>query len=424
MTIWKRASLFLIRNKSKTLILLLILTITASFVLAGFSARDAIYRAQVDLRKTIVGYFNIEANAKQNAVQQVNDKIVKAVRKLDGIKAYNGIDVAYMYTKDISLVSGRFSLEDDVKAKMTRVLGNTDSQKNEYFVLQVFHLLEGRHIKPNDTNKAVISDDLAKVNNLELGDWITMLPDTENLTQKQKDKIEEKKLEIVGIFQLKEDHKAKDMNTAECDMDENFIFTDTSFIRTMQGQILDREIREYSKGVTFFVEDVGELEEITRNVKKIAEFDQNQYSIISNSKIYKDMDVPLGRMSRLLMIFVSSIVGISIVMLTLILFMWMRDRIYETGILVSVGINKKQVIGQHILENSIVMLGAFLLAGVIVLIGAEPLGSLFMGVDIRVSVKHFCVAIGMDYLIVIASTVLASIKIYRMQPKEILSMDQ
>lgn len=107
-----------------------------------------------------------------------------------------------------------------------------------------------RHIEPDDVDKAVISEDLAKKNNLKIGDSFAMFPDAESLPQAQK--AVAGNLEIIGIYQVEELSKTDGMDTAECDMDENFIFTDTSFIRRMQEQILNREIHEYSKGAVFF----------------------------------------------------------------------------------------------------------------------------------------------------------------------------
>lgn len=142
MGVWKRANLFLMRNKNKTLILLLMLTVMASFVLAGLSVGNAMNHAKKKLRETMVGYFSIETNVEQGYTQQVDDVLAKIVGKLEGVKAYNGLDAAYMYVEDINLMPGRFAAEGDEKANMTLVLGNTDSEMNEYFVLQMFRLLE------------------------------------------------------------------------------------------------------------------------------------------------------------------------------------------------------------------------------------------------------------------------------------------
>lgn len=422
MTVWKRANLFLIRNKNKTLILLLMITVMASSVLAGLSVGNAINHAKKKLRETMVGYFSIETNVEQGYTRQVDDTLVKTVEKLEGVMTYNGLDTAYMYVKDISLMPGRFAAEGDEKANMTLALGNTDSEMNEYFVLQMFRLLEGRHIELEDIDKAVISEDLAKRNNLKIGDSFVMLPDAESLLQTQKAVVGN--LEIIGIYRVEELSKTDGMDTAECDMDENFIFTDTSFIRSMQEQILNREIHEYSKGAVFFVEDVGELESVVNQVLKISGYDWNEYLITKNNKGYEDVAEPLNRMSGLLTVFVAGIVVVSMAVLTLILFMWMKDRMYEIGIFLSIGISKKEVLEQHILENSIVALASFLAAGGFIMLVADPLSSLVIGMDVQVRGAEFFGMVGIGYSIVVLSTVLASVKVFRIPPKEILSMSQ
>ena len=53
-------------------------------------------------------------------------------------------------------------MEADSKAQMARLLGNSDSALNEYFMLDLFHLQEGRHIAPSDVGKALVSGELAR----------------------------------------------------------------------------------------------------------------------------------------------------------------------------------------------------------------------------------------------------------------------
>lgn len=84
------------------------------------------------------------------------------------------------------------------------------------------------------------------------------------------------------------------------------------------------------------------------------------YVIEKNNKEYHDLSEPLIRMDRFLMIFIAAICVCGVIILGLILIMWTRNRLHEAGI------------------------------------GCG---------------------------IVTVSTLLASVRIFRMEPKEILSMD-
>lgn len=175
------------------------------------------------------------------------------------------------------------------------------------------------------------------------------------------------------------------------------------------------------KELYFFVEDAGELERIVNQVLKLPGYDWNEYLITKNNKGYEDVAEPLRRMSGLLTVFVAGIAVVSMAVLTLILFMWMKDRMYETGIFLSIGISKKEVLEQHILENSIVALVSFLAAGGFIMLVADPLSSLVIGMDVQVRGAEFFGMVGIGYSIVVLSTVLASIKVLRMPPKEMLT---
>ncbi len=414
---WKRAKLFLIRNRNRTLTLFCLLTVIATLVLTGLSAGNAISLAQRELRRSIGGYFTIKRNEEQGSQMFVGDVFIREVNELDGIKAWNGLDMAYMYVEDMDLLPGRFTMEGDGKAKMTQVLGNTDSGRNEYFVLQMFEITQGRHISPKDKNKALLSETLALMNGLTVGDTFLICPNTEGM--EQSGKVESGSLEIVGLYRTEGSQKGGDR--AECDIQENFIFTDTSFVRQMQSQVVERQIQEYSVGASFFVEDAGELDGIVQKVQKLSGYDGEGYVITKNNKTYDDMAVPLNRMSGLLRISVLGILAVSAVILSLILLMWMRDRTHENGVLLSMGISRREIFGQHVMENTFVAFAAFLLSAGIVSILSEWLGKFFMDVDIRVGKIELLEIFGAGYLVVLISIGVASVRVFRMQPKDILS---
>ena len=418
MGVKKRVLLFLTRNKNKTLILFLIFVFIAVFILVGLTAEHGVRVAQENLRKTMLGYFHIQTDTKHGSTELVDDQLVRQVSELEGVCEYNGLDVVFMHVGDIRLVPGRLTAVGDPDSTLAQVIGNSDSSANEYFALEMFRLISGRHVSSGDKGKAVISEELAKVNGVSLGDRISLSPSV----GKKERLAKMGTVEIIGIYEMIDSQKTTDPNMAECDMKENLIFVDTEFVRQVMGEVLGREITAYSHGAVFYVEDVASLDQIVEQAEEIPGYYWKGYVIEKNNKEYHDLTEPLIRMDRFLMIFIVAICVCGVIILGLILIMWTRNRLHEAGILLSMGISRYTVAGQYLLENLLVMLGAYPVAGILAFLTVGPIGAR-MGLELRLDSLGILAAVGIGCGIVAVATLLASVRIFRMEPKEILSMD-
>lgn len=129
-------------------------------------------------------------------------------------------------------------------------------------------------------------------------------------------------------------------------------------------------------------------------------------------------------------------------MLSLILFLWMRERVHEIGIYLSVGIQKKGLLGQYILESLLTAAAAFILALAIAFAASGVTGQMIgkslssegeaeMSLErdqteaaelkIRVGAAETAEVAGIGILIVLLSAGAASVTALRLQPKDILS---
>lgn len=419
MGVKKRVCLFLTKNKHKTRILFLILLLILVFILIGLTAEYGVSAAQKNLRESLLGYFHIEADTEHGSKEIVDDALVARVSELDGICGYNGLDIAFMHVRDIRLVPGRLTITGDPDATLAQVIGNSDSSANEYFALEMFQLVSGRHLSPGDEGKAVISEELAKVNGLSLGDRISLSPDVG-----EEDSADQMgAVEIVGIYRMTDSQKTTDPDVAECDMKENLIFTDTEFVRQIMSKALGREVTSYSRGAVFYVENAALLDQVVDQVQTIPGFQWEGYVIEKNNKEYHDLMEPLTRMDRFLNIYIAGIVICGMIVLGLTLMMWMKDRIREAGILMSVGIGRIEVAGQYLLENLLVMLAAYPVAVILAFLAVGPIGERLLGLPLQLNVLSLVITAGIGGGMVAVTTLLASVRIFIMEPKEILLAD-
>lgn len=447
MSVLGRAWLYLSRNKGKAGILLTLLVVISTLVLLCVSIGNAADTSLAVLRERLGGYFLVKNDFQNGGYQSVSDQMVQDILECGEIKAYNGMDLRYFYVENLELVPGRFTAEGDKKAKLTRVIGNSDTSLNEYFVLEYYALKEGRHITPEDTCKALVSEDFAERNRLSIGDTFCVRLDDERVPDEIKSKITSHEMEIVGIFGIEVALGAQSSNAAECDIEENFIFTDTEFIRSAcedYGYRMDT----YAEGATFFVKDPKDLNRVVERVQGLEDYNWDEYVITKNNKTYEDSAVPLERLSGIVKMMVSVIAAISAVMLSLILFLWMRDRVHEIGVYLSIGKKRTEILGQHIAENLMVAVLSFVLAWGICMAASgaveQTVGAAFFEEKeeereekpweqreggeteipalVQIGVIEILEVAGIGGLIILISTGISSAVVLRMKPKEVLSL--
>ena len=170
MSTLKRAFLYTMRKKTKTLILFLVLVTISTFILTGLSIYKAADDSALSLRQSVGGSIRLgldENNRKNWQYQQaaggmlvdyvgapITDEDIQKIMSIDGIKAYNGLGDGSVFAKDFSFISG-FSF--GAGSDYSRLPSVTDSEYFNFFTRKAFCLVEGRHIKEGDDHVVLIS---------------------------------------------------------------------------------------------------------------------------------------------------------------------------------------------------------------------------------------------------------------------------
>ena len=95
MPLQKRAWLYVVRNKKRTVLLLILLIALMTISLLGLALYSASGDAVRELRSSIGGYFTIQQSAE--STQRTDEQLLEQVRTLDNISKVNGVDTYYMY---------------------------------------------------------------------------------------------------------------------------------------------------------------------------------------------------------------------------------------------------------------------------------------------------------------------------------------
>ena len=353
----KRAFLYTMRKKTKTLILFLVLVTISTFILTGLSIYKAADDSALSLRQSVGGSIRLEldkSNNKNWRYQQaaggmlveyvgtpITDRDIQKIMSIDGVKAYNGLGDGSVFAKDFSFISG-FSF--GAGSDYSRLPSVTDSEYFNFFTRKAFQLVEGRHIKEGDDHVVLISTAIAEKNALKLGDTITVqccydsgiYPDVT--------------LTIIGIYAYEADNE---FNTTSTDKRNRLIIDH----KAMQ-EIMQRDVIQYDNGVDFYVDDPREMERIASQIKAL-DLDWDSFTLTMDNSAYEAVASPLTAMQNLIVWLIVGCVAVSVGILVLILSMWIRQRRHETGILLSVGISKSGILLQYTIEVLMIAVVAF-----------------------------------------------------------------
>lgn len=240
-----------------------------------------------------------------------------------------------------SVVTGEEKIQrDDIDEEMKNVVSlNSSSQVNreKLFSSGVFSLLKGKMIEATDVHKIMIHEELASKNQLNLGDTITL-----DVIQQETGEKKKVDYEIVGIFSGK---KQETYTGLTSDFSENTVFTDYESIR----QAFSSDSEEVVTGLNIFASSSEELQKMKQAIEALP-FNWEEF-VIENQK--QDFDDILESITGLQSMVQWMTVGILIagaVVLSLMLMLSVRERIYEIGILLSIGIHKAWIIGKFFVE--------------------------------------------------------------------------
>ncbi len=352
----KRAFLYVTRKKGKSILLFFILLIMSTFVLTGLSTQKASQEAQKNLREALGGefYVSVELSESNPYFRRVDDgegaldlytelpvtrDMINAIMEIGGIEKYDA-SAQTLVSTNLTIFPGNVPLKGELNNKIyARTVAGTEN--NSFFQSGIMELTEGKHITGNESNAAVISRDMADQNSLQIGDSISLQAD------------EEAEVRIIGIYEIRKPDPAY-ASVVTYEKLENQIFIDTSALQDLFG---DMPMGFYE--VAFSVYDPAQLDSIMSEVKGLSAIDWRAFEVAADNQTYLDAAAPLQKLQALVSSIIWVIALVSAVILSLILTMWGRSRIHETGVFLSLGIGKMRIIGQYLAEVLMIAVIAF-----------------------------------------------------------------
>ena len=408
----KNAVAYVFRKRTRTALIFLILTLILVVIYAGFS-----------IMKT--------SEKMTSAINSANDFGVK-IRSLksetfnaesfDLIDAKLGAEKIYQYEGVAELKNGKVVAGEQMvmREDLPGYLGNaimlqaiSNVEKEPLFRSEVFKLIEGKNIAREEIGKVLVHETLAKKNQWKVGDKVSL-----------KVLGEEKELElfIQGIFTGKKQEKYTGMSS---DFSENMMFADYTTMTQIFGK------KKLVTSLKILVSDSEKLAALKAEMNKKS-VQLEDYEISEEENQFSGMVESLDMVKQMIFMMIMAVIGAGIIVLSLVLILWVRERMYGIGILLAIGRSKIKIVGQFILELILISLPAMILAAILGrifvgwILGAvlqkEGLDNLDLssfttggGLDI------FAMSYGLLILIIVLAVIVASWMILVKKPKEILA---
>ena len=399
MGILRRIQLFIVRNSSKNIVIFMLLMFITVFVLTLVSTVEGVQNAGASLKKDIQASFRIQGNYIENIqdgifeTYPIDKSIAEMISSYEEIAAYNITQRTEYVAEDLILPSGQLQGE---------LIGNTDTGLSNDFRKNTVTLIKGKCVFEDGKCEAVISKEFAEENELDIDD---------SLNLKNLDGESSIVFKVIGIYEAGQNDEYNTDN----------IFTSNEVIWNMYYA---GEFEKIHGSVTFFVSDPGAIENIILDIKDNIPIDWNQYVINTDKGNYNKVSYQLQSIEKLSIILTVISVLIAFVILILLLVARTRERVTEIGILLSIGVNKIELIIQFLVEVNILLFFALMVSlpvSYCVIQEIEKMSPLAeISINLRVDRHAIALQFMMQLFIINIANLLSMMSIIKYEPKEIM----
>ena len=333
----KNAALYIFRKRKKSLILITIFSVILACIFACMRLLTTTSTVQQQLKQTTTSSF--EFRKKDGTSFSFNQ--VEEIKKVADNESLEKHYQTIAKLENYSVVTGEEKIQrDDIDEEMKNVVSlNSSSQVNreKLFSSGVFSLLKGKMIEATDIHKIMIHEELASKNQLNLGDTITL-----DIIQQETGEKKKVDYEIVGIFSGK---KQETYTGLTSDFSENTVFTDYQSIH----QLFASELGEVVTGLNIYASSSEELLKMKHAIEALP-FNWEEFVIEDQKQDFDDILESITGLQSMVQWMTVGILIAGAVVLSLMLMLSVRERIYEIGILLSIGIHKAWIIGKFFVE--------------------------------------------------------------------------
>ena len=409
MTIIKRAWTAVARKRRRSLIIALIMTLIFTLLIGTLTIQQTMAQLKQSVERNIRAGFSV---ASKQPSGEVPMETARQVQRLDKVKAHNfqSETTAGLPGKQLIDTAGSGVQLDSNVAGEAKVTGATESDLLSEFTGRFYQLEQGKHLTERDQNAALIHKTFAEKNDIKPGDKLDITKDGRRVT-----------VTVAGIFSGKGEKPA----VLQSDMAENHVITNLAAAQQLTGsQQLTR--------ATYFAENPHQLKSLTDRTKSLPNVDWKKFSLTDNGAAFAGVLQNIAGIQNILTIATIGAAAAGLAVLSLVLVFWVRGRLHEIGILLSIGTSKRQIIGQFLAELAIIAAVSSVFALAIGSVASSQISTALTAQTDQsqriektavqaAPVATYLEAFAFGYVVVLLSAIAATAPIMRQSPKQILA---
>ena len=409
MTIIKRAWTAVARRRRRSLTIALIMMLIFTLLIGTLTVQQTMAQLKQSIERNIRAGFSI---ASKQPSGEVSMEMARQVQRLDKVKAHNfqAETTAELPGKQLVDTAGSGVQLDSNVAGEAKVTGATESNLLGEFTGKFYQLEQGKHLTEHDQNVALIHKTFAEKNDIKPGDKLDITKDGRRVT-----------VTVVGIFSGKGEKPA----VLQSDMAENHLITNLAAAQQLTGsQQLTR--------ATYFAENPHQLKSLTDRAKSLPNVDWKRFNLTDNGAVFAGVLQNIAGIQNILTIATIGAAAAGLAVLSLVLVFWVRGRLHEIGILLSIGTSKRQIIGQFLAELAIIALVSSVFALAIGSVTSSQISTALTAQTDQsqriektavqaAPVATYLEAFAFGYMVVLLSAIAATAPVMRQSPKQILA---
>ena len=401
MPFYQRSFLYLIRKRTKSILLLLIFLLVNSMILNTNMILHATERTEAAMQEKTKTKVVCEA---ADTANMITDKEAEKIQNLMAVTFVNRLGQQSAYLTDLTPVTASDSTEqDNLKVSLQSF---DDMETDSPFEDQSYRLTDGELITPETQYGAVINAGFADANGLQIGDQISF--ETENgktVTVK-----------VIGEY-LAGNESRQEKSTLAVYRIENQIYIDNT-------AYLELFVDGFYK-VSAYTGQPDRLDSLAGEVQDIL---QEKAEVTTSDALYQQMKAPLTQITRVVELMRMLTVITGTVIISLLLCMWMRSRQKEMAVFLSMGEQKFTIFLQALLEAAVLFLIAMAGACALGLLAAKGLESILftsvtadISLDVSLQFADIALLSGIGSAVVVIAVLVSLVSVIRANPKDILS---
>ena len=392
MNYWKRARNSIFRTKGKSLILFAVIFVLGNVIAGAIAIQQSTANVEKKMKQqlgaTVTPELDLDKLMSQNSggsaikgPERLKEETIKKMGASPYVKDYDYSYLTYLNVKKFKTYE--MKQEGDMQITSphkSMVLKGSNSTEPMDFKNKKVKLVDGRMLTKEELEGkkpvALISKKVADENGLSVGDQmlldtVTLLPKDDGTLDSQDST--EHSIKIVGLFEpitldkKKNDNQGQDaVNKQMIELDQyNTAFVSNGLAREINKIEIENMSPELAEGMgeevlpVFTLKSPDDVAAFKAEIKPLL---PDGYKTVASSDEFDKVGASVKRLSKISGYVVLLAILASLMIISLVVVLFMKDRRHEWGIYLSLGEQRKNVMKQVIAELLVISIAALLVS--------------------------------------------------------------